>query len=447
MLIRTKKGLDLPINGKPEQVIHESSPIKSVALVSDDYPDIRPKLLVSEGDRVKLGQSLFIDKKTQIHYTSPACGIVHNINRGAKRVLQSIIIQIAGNEEESFDAYQHHQLGGLSTSSVKENLLASGLWAAFLTRPFSKNPDPETIPHSIFVTAMDTSPLAADPEVIIHEYQQDFMDGLTVVSKLADVKIFVCKTPSARIPVPVDDQILTIEFEGPHPAGLAGTHIHFLDPVNAEKTVWYLNYQDVIAIGKLFASGRLWTERIISLAGPQVLHPRLLRTRLGADTSALTADELKPGRNRVISGSILAGRHAKGPVAFLGRYHAQVSVIKEGGKREFMGWLRPGRQKFSNNNIFLSGFFRKQGFNFTSSQNGSRRAMIPLDNFEKIMPLDILPTPLLKALLVHDTETAQLLGCLELSEEDLALCSYVCCSKLDYGMELRTNLAEIEANK
>ena len=447
MLIRTKKGLDLPINGEPEQVIYESPAIESVALIGDDYIGIRPRLLVCEGDRVSLGQTLVIDKQTQIHYTSPASGIVSNITRGVKRVLHSIEVRIEGNEEQQFEVYPRQHLEELDSSSVKDNLLASGLWTAFRTRPFSKNPVPASIPCSIFVTAMDTNPLAADPWVIIHEYQQDFLDGLTVLSRLADVKVFVCKAADADIPVPAGEQIMAVEFGGPHPAGLAGTHIHFLDPAGAEKMVWYLNYQDVIAIGKLFTSGRLWTERIISLAGPQVLRPRLLRTQIGADIDALVRNELRQGKNRIISGSVLSGRHAKSWAGFLGRYHTQISVIEEGGEREFMGWLDPGRKKFSTNNIFLSSLFRRQRFDFTSSQNGSRRAMIPLVNFEKVMPLDILPTPLLKALLVHDTDTARALGCLELDEEDLALCSYVCCSKLDYGAALRANLTEIEANR
>ena len=447
MLIRTKKGLDLPISGEPEQIIHESSVTESVALIGEDYIGIRPKLIVSEGDRVKLGQILFTDKQTQVNYTSPASGIISHINRGAKRVLQSIVIRIEGDEELSFDAYQRQHLSELTSSKVKDNLLASGLWASFRTRPFSKNPAPTTIPHSIFVTAMDTNPLAADPEVIIHAYQQDFIDGLTIVSRIADVQVFVCKAPTADLPTPANDQIMTVEFDGPHPAGLVGTHIHFLDPVSTTKMVWYLNYQDVIAIGKLFTTGRLWMDRIISLAGPQAQQPRLLRTRLGADIATLIKDELKPGINRIISGSVLSGRHAKGWASFLGRYHTQISVIEEGGEREFVGWLSPGRKKFSANSIFLSSFFRKQLFNFTSSLNGNIRAMVPLGNFENVMPLDLLPVPLLKALLVHDTETVQTLGGLELDEEDLALCSYACCSKLDYGAALRANLTEIETHR
>jgi Na+-transporting NADH:ubiquinone oxidoreductase subunit A len=447
MLIRTKKGLNLPISGEPEQIIHESSVPESVALIGEDYIGIRPRLLVSSGDRVKLGQALFTDKKTQLNYTSPASGIITHINRGAKRVLKSIVIRIEGDEEQSFDVYQRQHLGELTSFRVKDNLLASGLWIAFRTRPFSKNPAPTTIPHSIFVTAMDTNPLAADPGVIINEYRQDFIDGLTVISRLVDVPIFICKAPATDIPAPANDQIIPVEFEGPHPAGLAGTHIHFLDPISAGKTVWHLNYQDVIAIGKLFTTGRLWAERIVSLAGPQVNQPRLIRSRLGADIETLIKDELKQDINRVISGSVLSGRHAKGWAAYLGRYHSQISVIEEGGERELLGWLSPGRRKFSANNIFLSSVFRKQRFNFTSSLNGNIRAMIPLGNFEGVMPLDLLPAPLLKALLVHDTETAQALGCLELDEEDLALCAYVCCSKLDYGSALRANLTEIEADR
>lgn len=447
MLIRTKKGLDLPISGEPEQIIHQSSPAESVALIGEDYIGIRPKLLASEGDRVKLGQALFTDKKSQLNYTSPASGIITHINRGVKRALQSIVIRVEGDEEQSFNLYQRQYLGELTSSSVKDNLLVSGLWTAFRTRPFSKNPAPTTIPHSVFVTAMDTNPLAADPKIVIQEYQRDFIDGLTVVSRLADVPVFLCKAESTDIPVPANDQIIPVDFSGPHPAGLAGTHIHFLDPISTGKTVWYLNYQDVIAIGKLFTSGRLWTERFISLAGPQVQQPRLLKTRIGADIETLIKDELKPGINRVISGSVLSGRHAKGWAGYLGRYHSQISVIEEGGEREFMGWLIPGRRKFSASNIFLSSIFQKRRFDLNSSLNGSIRAMIPLGNFENVMPLDLLPAPLLKALLVNDTETAQALGGLELDEEDLALCTYVCCSKLDYGSALRANLTEIEANR
>ncbi|NIN34818.1 MAG: Na(+)-translocating NADH-quinone reductase subunit A [Gammaproteobacteria bacterium] len=446
-MIRIKKGLDLPINGKPKQVIHAAMKPISVAFVAKDYNGIKPKVLVNEGERVKLGQALIADKHTQVRYTSPASGIVSHVQWGSKRILQSIVVRVDGHEEETFPSSSRLALDKLSSEKVKNNLLASGLWTAFRTRPFSKNPSPGTTPHSIFVTAIDTNPLAADPAVIINEYRHDFVDGLTILSRLADVPVFICKAPLTEIPAVINGQIRVVEFEGPHPAGLVGTHIHYLDPVGAEKTIWHLDYQNVIAIGKLFTSGRLWVERIISLAGPQVLHPRLLRVRLGTEVQQLLKGELMSGKNRVLSGSVLSGRQAEGTADFLGRYHNQISVVKEDDEREFLGWLGLGRKKFSVNDLFMSHFSRNHKFDFTTSLNGSRRAIFPLDNFERVLPLDVLPVPLLKSLLIMDIETAEALGCLELDEEDLALCTYVCCSKQEYGSALRSCLTKIEAGR
>ena len=217
-----------------------------------------------------------------------------------------------------------------------------------------------------------------------------------------------------------------------------------LDPVSIGKTVWQINYQDVIAIGHLFTDGKLWTERVVALGGPMVERPRLLKTRLGANLDELTAGELQPGNNRVISGSVFGGRIALGPVAYLGRYHQQISVLAEGDDREMIHYLRPGVNKHSVLNIFVSKLKANKQFDFTTTTNGSPRAMVPLGNYEMVMPLDILPTQLLRYLIVGDTDMAQKLGCLELDEEDLALCSYVCAGKYEYGPILRDNLTLIE---
>ena len=208
--------------------------------------------------------------------------------------------------------------------------------------------------------------------------------------------------------------------------------------------VWTVGYQDVLAIGALFTTGHIDTRRVISLAGPQVVKPRLVRTRLGANLSELTAGELKDGQNRLVSGSVLSGRAASGPFDFLGRYHVQVSVLLEGRQREFFRYLSPGSSRHSAMPIYLSSLNKSKKIDFTTNTNGSERAMVPLGNYEKVMPLDILPTQLLRALIVGDTETAQKLGCLELDEEDLALCTYVCVGKYEYGPILRDNLARIE---
>lgn len=450
MLIKIRKGLDLPIGGHPEQRIHTARAVEHVGILGVDHVDLKPSMLVAEGDRVKLGQALFEHKKLPgVRFTAPGAGEVVAIHRGARRMLQSVVIRLdASEEEETFPFWPADQLAGLKPEQVVEGLLASGMWTALRTRPYSKIPDPATRPAAIFVTAIDTNPLAADPAPIIEAEADAFGSGLTVLSHLTDGDLWVCKAPAAQIPHAKSlSRARVVSFEGPHPAGLPGTHIHFLDPVHAHKTVWHLNYQEVIAIGKLFTTGRIATERIIALGGPQVKEPRLLRTRLGACIEELLHDELVAADNRAISGSILSGRRAAGWSSYLGRHHLQISVLQEGNEREFFGWLNPaGQHKYSFLNVMFSSFSRQAArpVAFTTTQNGSPRAMVPVGTFEDVVPMDILPTQLLRYLLVGDTDMAQKLGCLELDEEDLALCSFVCVGKYDYAPALRKNLTQIE---
>lgn len=443
-MIKISKGLDVPITGEPEQRIEAGPTVRSVAVLGFDYVGMKPTMAVKVGDRVKTGQLLFTDKKTEgVRFTAPATGTVAAINRGEKRVLQSVVIDVESDEYETFASYDSAALSGLERDKVVENLVASGLWTALRKRPYSKVPSPESTPAAIFVTAIDTHPLAADPAVVIAEAEQDFSNGLEVLCRLTDGKVHLCKAPGANLPTLDNNQLHVSDFGGIHPAGLVGTHMHFLEGASASKVLWYVNYQDVIAIGRLFTTGTLNTERVISLAGPQIDKPRLLRTRLGANLEELCAGQMKPGQNRLISGSILGGRTSRGALAFLGRYHNQVSVLEEGNHRDFMGWLSPGSNKHSSLRIYLSQFFSKP-MAYTTNTNGSERAMVPVGAYEKIMPLDILPTQLLRALIVGDTEMAQKLGALELDEEDLALCTYVCPGKYEYGPILRDNLTRIE---
>ncbi len=433
----------MPIVGAPTQRIEAGRPVRSVAVIGFDYPTMKPTMAVQVGDRVKLGQILFSDKKSEgVHYTAPGAGVVSAVHRGEKRVLQSVVIDLEGDDEITFASYSSDQLEGLSSEQVRENLQQSGLWTALRTRPFSKVPAVDAVPNSIFVTAIDTHPLAADPAVIIAEQAEAFEAGLKVLGNLA--KVFLCKAPDASLPGESLAKVQVEAFSGPHPAGLAGTHIHFLDPVSASKSVWTIGYQDVIAVGKLFTSGRLWVERVVALGGPVVENPRLVRTRVGANLDELTAGELQPGANRVVSGSLLGGRTAHGAFAYLGRYHQQVSCLREGKEREMLHYMRAGVEKHSILNIYISKLMGGKKFAFSTSTNGSPRAMVPVGNYEEVMPLDVLPTQLLRALIVGDTEVAQKLGCLELDEEDLALCTYVCAGKYEYGPILRDNLTRIE---
>lgn len=448
MLIKTKKGLNLPITGEPEQAIYnDAGVVSSVALLGPDYVGLKPTMRVAEGDRVKLGDVLFSDKQfPEVVYTAPGAGVVKAINRGARRVLQSVIIELDGDDSVEFNAYSEAELSGLTLEQVKENLLASGLWTSIRTRPFSKVPDPASSPRSIFVTAIDTSPLAADPAVVIADRAEDFKNGLTVVAKLTEGKVFLCKAPGAAIPAD-GPKVEVAEFDGPHPAGLVGTHIHHLDPVGPTKTVWHLDYQAVIAIGNLFATGRLNVERVISLAGPAVGRPRLVRTRVGANLCDLVQGQVGTDKEvRVVSGSVLHGRKAEDWAEFLGRYHNQVAVIEEGREREFMGWIIPSREKFSFLNVLLSSLPKERGrkFAMTTSKFGSPRAIVPVGVYEDVLPMDILPTQLLRYLVVGDTDMAQALGALELDEEDLALCTFVDPGKHDFGPVLRNSLTQIE---
>ena len=446
-MIKIKRGLDLPIAGEPEQKIYDGATARTVAIVGSDYVGMKPTMEVREGDRVRKGQLLFTDKKTEgVRYTAPAAGTVSAINRGEKRVLQSVVIDIDGDDAETFESYDAAQLAGLTAAQVEQNLVNSGLWTALRTRPFSKVPQPGTQPISIFVTAMDSNALAADPQAIIAEHKADFVAGLDLLAKLTSGPLYLCKAPGADIPSGNASSIQVEEFAGPHPAGLVGTHIHFLDPASEKRTVWHIGYQDVIAVGKLFTTGQLYTDRVVALAGPRVAQPRLIRTRIGANLEELIAGQCEQSgqENRPISGSIHSGRTARGPLAYLGRYHNQVSVVQENRTRDLLGYMSPGANKHSVMNIYLSKLLKNKKFAMTTTTNGSPRAIVPVGAYEQVVPLDILPTHLLRSLVVGDIEMAQSLGCLELDEEDLALCTYVCPGKYEFGPILRSNLDRIE---
>ena len=440
-----KKGLDLPISGSPSQTISDAPTVTHVAALGPDFLGLKPTMMVREGDTVKLGQKLFEDKKNPgVFITAPGAGEITAVNRGAKRVLQSVVIKLNGDDQETFATHSDTELPKLAREIVQQQLIDSGLWTALRTRPYSKVPAPNSTPNAIFVTAMDSNPLALDPAMVIADHSQDFSRGLTILSRLTDGQVHVCKAAGANVTAPNGNQFNVAEFEGKHPAGLVGTHIHMIDPVGSGKTAWHLGAQDVIAIGKLFSNGKIWVERIVSLAGPAVSNPRLMRTRLGADLSELVGNDISGNDCRLISGSLFAGRRAVGWAHFLGRYHSQLCALEEGTHRQFMGWIAPGKNKFSVTRAFISQFAKDRKFSLTTTQNGSARAMVPIGNYERVMPLDILATQLLRALLVRDTDAAQTLGALELDEEDVALCTFVCVGKYDFGPVLRANLEQIE---
>ena len=447
-MIRIKKGLDIPIYGTPAEDIVDSKKSRSVAVLGNDYVGMKPTMLVEEGDSVSLGQPLFEDKKNPgVLITSPAGGKIEAINRGDRRALQSIVIEVEAEEKaEEFKSFTTEELVSATSESVRHQLITSGMWAAFRTRPYSKIPTVDSSPSNVFISVLDTEPLSPDPEKIVKLRLEDFNFGISVLKRLIDCPIHISVSENSSLEIIEDEQVKKHRFSGPHPAGLVGTHMHYISPASLTNVNWTIGYQDLMAIGSLFKTGYVSTERVIALSGPQVNEPRYIKTRLGACTDELTAGELTQRENRIISGSVISGREAIGSYAYLGRYHNQISVIAEPNSkdREFMNWLTPGPRKFSKIPLFLSSLFPKKIFKFKALMNGSDRPIVPIGVYEEVLPLNMLPAMLLRNVVLMDTEKIQDLGGLELDEEDLSLCSYVCPGKYDFGSLLRAGLNKIE---
>lgn len=445
---RLTKGLDLPLAGAPEQVIEPAVASAAVALLAEDYVGLKPTFHVAEGDEVARGALLFEDRATPgVRFTAPAAGRVAAIHRGARRAFVSLVIALeaaGGAEPEvTFTRFRAAPPESLSRAEIVDLLVESGLWTALRTRPFSRVPSPEAAPEALFVTAIDSRPHAPAVDVVMTGRLDEFRTGLACLAKLTSGPTFLACAEASRAAVEVPGVTLA-RFTGPHPAGNAGTHIHVIHPADLERPVWHIGYQDVLAIGRLFRTGSLEVERVVALAGPSVGRPRLLRTRLGAATDGLVRGEIGPG-SRVVSGSVLDGRTATGPTTgYLGRYHQQLSALPEPRERELFGWIRPGGEKFSIWRVVASAFKPPAALELDTSTHGGPRAMVPIGAFERVMPLDILPTFLLRALLMGDIERALELGCIELDEEDLALCTFVCPGKAEYGPLLRAALTRIE---
>ena len=440
---KLKKGLDLPIAGAPEQKIQPGPEFSTVAVLGRDFVGLKPKMLVQEGEVVQRGAPLFCHKDApDAMMVTPLSGKVIAINRGARRVLQSVVIEVSDVNDTGIDFSGTGNTD--SAEGVAAKLCAAGLWTAFRTRPYSKMPEPGTRPAAIFVTAMDSDPLAADAALIIADAGDAFAAGLGAISHLTDGKTYLCHKDGDTLPGTELPGVEAAGFSGPHPAGLAGTHIHFLEPLAGDKRVWTIGYQDVIAIGRLMQTGHLDPNIVVALSGPGARQPRLIRTVMGASTDDLTRDEVNvDGSARIISGSILSGQHAEGPTAYLGRFARQITIIREDADQIPMGWIRPMPSKFAVQPVLGSAFAKKL-YALTSNLNGGRRAMVPTGTFEELMPQDYLPTQLLRALLVMDTDTAQALGALELDEEDLGLVGFACPAKYEYGLALRDCLTKIE---
>lgn len=442
-MITIKEGLDLPLAGNPDQVIHDDVTVKEVALVGPSWNNLKPSMRVREGEQVEKGQVLFVDKKNpSVTFVSPVKGKVKAVHRGEKRSFQSLVLELDSEQPAAPALGAKPEFAGRG-AELKQKLLDNGLWVGLRTRPFSNIANPEVLPHSLFVNAHNTHPGHASVEAVLAQDGQAFDAGLEVLAEIfKDVEHkFVVSGAALKSQV----KGFTYEqFAGPHPAGLVGTHIHKLAPVTLQKVAYHINYSDVVQIGKFFLAGEVYDgTKVVALSGPQVKAPTLYRVPYGACVTCLTANKLKDSQygNRIISGSVLDGHTAVDAFAYVGHFDLQVSVIEEGLQQEFLGWVLPQPKKFSLSRLSI---FGKKDLALTTTQNGSARAQVPIGLYERVMPLDIFPTLLLRDLLSNDTDSAQDLGALELAEDDLALCTLVCQGKYDYGTYLRQALNKIE---
>ncbi len=453
-LHQSSKGLDLPISGHPKQEISEGRPVTRVAIMADDFPGMKPRFIAKEGDVVARGQPVFEDRKLPgVLHTAPGAGTIIEINRGARRALQSVVIELSDGEKsgapelQAFESFSGITPADLTEEQVRRLLLETGAWTHLRTRPFGHTPAPNAKAAAVFVNAMDTNPLAADPNQVLNDETVAFDAGLHAVSKLTQGTTYLCVAPGSPFVSKVTAPVRVEEFSGPHPSGTSGYHVHTLLPAHRGRVVFTITYQEVIAIGHLVLEGKVHADRVVSLGGPAASSPRLIRTRTGANVKELVTGELNTTDPvRAISGSVLSGAAATmDQFAYLGRRDVQISLLREAGPREFLGWLGAGLSKFSTIPTFLSTFLGKKSFEFTTDTNGSPRAMVPIGMYERVTPWDLLPTHLLRALLVGDVEMAEKLGALELDEEDVALFTFVCPGKTNYGLILRSNLERMFA--
>lgn len=449
--IHITQGLDLRLAGTPDQNgVPEKKDVRHVSITGGDYVGMKPTICVEEGERVLAGQLLFLDKKNPgVKFVAPGAGVVREIRRGEQRVFQCLTIELdpgeASLQSVSYEQTPADKLLSLCEKETRARLVDSGLWTALRTRPFSRIPKIDSTPIALFVNAADTNPHAPNPKKIIDVRRDDFVNGLRVLSKICGKRMWIClgaeeyapefiveleKTPNAQV----------VRFTGKHPSGLVGTHIAKLDPCGLGRVVWSIGYQDVLAIGELFVKGRYPSERIVSLSGPMVKNPRLVKICQGADVLELCEDELKEGPVRIVSGSVLNGRAINKTIPGVGRYANQISIVSDDAAREFLGWLAPAFDKFSASHLVGGSFLKKTFFNITTALHGGPRAVFPNQLFYKVLPLDIEPTILFKALEIGDLEACEKLGGFELDEEDLALCTLVDLGKNDFGQTLRALL-------
>ena len=442
--ININKGHDIQLSGVPNNNIANIKQSKTLAILPMDFLGVKPKLLVEEGDEVKTGSPLFFNKlRPVVKWASPGTGKIKKIEYGPRRVIKKIELLLSDKQEYvEYKKYKNSDIIGLDRQQVITSILEANIFPIFRQRPFNTIPNPEIPPRDIFVSGVDTSPLGVNIELVVENENENFQAGVDVLNRLTNGKVYLTTKPDSVLSSIQNVELNTIS--GPHPAGNVGIQIHHIAHLKPSEIIWTINPQDVIALGKLFLKGLYDPTKVITLGGSNVNNPGHFRVVQGSKISSIIGDKLNKNNYRIVSGDVLTGRTSS-LEDYLSYYDYTVSVISDDIKREFIGMLNPGSSssRYSLTPVFLS--FSKILFPFTTSQNGNHRAVVPMNSWERVLPMDILPNELYRSILAEDIEEMENLGLIECDDEDFALCSFACPSKTDVGGVIRKGLDMLQA--
>jgi len=438
-VIKIKKGVDIKLQGEAEKIFANAETPSTYALKPDDFPGLRLKLKVKEGDEVLAGDPIFFNKdRESVTFGAPVSGEIAEVVRGAKRRI--LEVRILADKEIRYRDFGSADPSGLSRDEVKAKILGAGMWPLIKQRPYNIVANPDRVPRDIWISCFDSAPLAPDADFVVHGQEAEFQLGVKALMQLTDGKVHLGldgrTNPSEAFKV---EGVASHSFTGPHPAGNAGVQIHAVAPINKGETLWTVGLQEVIMIGRLFQNGHFNAQRSIAVAGSQVSKPRYHKVILGANLKTLLEGNLEAGTNRLISGNVLTGSQV-GSEGYLSYYDNQITVMPEGGEDQFFGWLAPNFNKFSISRALFNWVMPNKRLDLDANMNGEPRAFVVTGEYEKVFPFDIYPVQLLKSIMIKDIEAMENLGIYEVAEEDMALCEVVCTSKTNVQETLREGL-------
>ena len=443
-VIKLRKGLDINLKGKAAEELVTVKEPGFYALVPDDFPGVTPKVVVKEQEYVMAGGPLFIDKNhPELKFVSPVSGVVTSVERGARRKVMNIVVEAAA--EQDYEEFGKQDVARMNADRVKELLLQSGMFAFIKQRPYDVIADPAVAPRAIFVSAFDSNPLAPEFEFALKGEEANFQTGLDALAKIAKTYLGISVKQKSAALTQAKNVTITA-FDGPNPAGNVGVQINRVAPVVKGETVWTIDPQAVIFIGRLMNTGRVDMTRTVAVTGSEVLKPAYTKLRVGALlTSVFAGNVTKDKELRYISGNVLTGKQVS-PNGFLGAFHSQVSVIPEGNDiHEMLGWIMPRFNQFSVNHSYFSWLLGKKEYTIDARIKGGERHMIMSGEYDKVFPMDILPEFLIKAIIAGDIDRMEALGIYEVAPEDFALCEFVDSSKLELQRIVRAGLDMLRA--